>query len=375
MEGGGRLKAKTRPSQGLLSATALTSLTQQGTPSSPYLTNPISLMSIEIHVQCRIGGTDSKRIAMTPSADRDRVVAVVYIFARDPGGGESLQVLERGCIFVPSERELLATSARAIGESVRSSLPTEVLGYASPIAVECVQDEQRLMLRLGSIVRRKDPDFLFSWDTQASGIGYLVERGASLGKEGTASLQNQSRHNAGIDMARLLGRTPTSSSTQFGTIGLFSNFEVAKSSSGGEQGGDKNDDNIWKGSRLGAAWDDRVGAGAAAASIVRRYAVLVLCCNFASFLRGKRFFLDWSIGSSSLEACGGRSQTSECVIPAGCCFFSSWQACALSRQYQTHGVVWPRQRARKVARHSPPICQGGHVPSIVRRPRYDRTSR
>jgi hypothetical protein len=275
LEGGGQLKAKTRPSQGLLSVPALTSLTQQGTPSSPYLANPISLMSIEIHVQCRIGGTDSRRLAMTPSADRDRVVAVVYIFARDPGGGESLQVLERGCVFVPSERELLATSAHALGESIRSSLPTEVLGYASPIAIDCVQDEQRLLLRLGSIVRRKDPDFLFSWDTQASGIGYLVERGSTLGTDGPSSGHSKSQPNAGIDMARLLGRTPTSLSSHLSTAGLFNCVDDSKSSFAGEQGSEKNDENVWRGSRLGAAWDDRVGAGAAAASIVRRYSILV----------------------------------------------------------------------------------------------------
>jgi hypothetical protein len=219
-------------------------------------------MAIEIHVQCRTGGTETRRIAMTPSSDRDKVSAVVYIFGRDPGGGESLQILERGCIFVPTERELLASNTHTLGEVVRRGLPSEMMGYSSPTSVECVHDEHRLLLRLGSIVRRKDPDFLFSWDTQTSGLGYLVERGAALGKAAASSGQNQRSRATGLDMVRLLGRTPTCSSLQTDLTGGFAS---------GQKGGtedESNDNSPWKGSRLGADWDDLVGAGSAAASIV-----------------------------------------------------------------------------------------------------------
>jgi hypothetical protein len=130
---------------------------------------------------------DSKEISMTPDSERDkviavvyifaRVIAVVYIFARDPGGGEALEILERGCLFVPLERAL----SRAEGDkmkatilfdhlcnSLNASMPRTTMGIASPFSAECVRDERQLLLRMSSIVRWKDPDMLLSWDTQGA---------------------------------------------------------------------------------------------------------------------------------------------------------------------------------------------------------------
>ena len=43
---------------------------------------------------------------------------------------------------------------------------------------------------------------MMSWDTQGGGLGFLVERGVAIGKSVDGS--------NGVDMARLLGRTPKS---------------------------------------------------------------------------------------------------------------------------------------------------------------------
>jgi hypothetical protein len=105
-----------------------------------------------------------------------------------------------------------------------------------------------------------------SWDTQGLGIGYLVERGVALGKsvdgsEGTTSSPNEKK----IDIARLLGRTPKGSSSVDSNKKTGGNEEFSLHGDGVDG---KSDDYAWAGSGLGAEWDNRVGAGAAAASIV-----------------------------------------------------------------------------------------------------------
>ena len=62
----------------------------------------MTIMSIELHVQCRIktGLKDNREIAMVPDSSRDAVYAVIYCYCRDPGGGESLQMLQKGCVMV-----------------------------------------------------------------------------------------------------------------------------------------------------------------------------------------------------------------------------------------------------------------------------------
>ena len=81
VEGGGRLKAQTKPSNGA---------------GDGYLPTPLTVMSIEVHVQCRTGRAgvnDSKQIAMVPDSDKDPVAAVVFVVALDPGAGETLQII------------------------------------------------------------------------------------------------------------------------------------------------------------------------------------------------------------------------------------------------------------------------------------------
>lgn len=95
-----------------------------------------------------------------------------------------------------------------------------------------------------------------------TGIGYLVERGVALGKpiddsNGAGSLSSKCK----IDMSRLLGRTPKASSDE-DKSGVSGAFEL-----GGDQEGKEETPQL-SGSGLGSEWDDRVGAGAAAASIV-----------------------------------------------------------------------------------------------------------
>jgi hypothetical protein len=269
IQGGGGLKAKTRPSQGVgptpekkVNGLASNSI------SSGFLPSPISFMSIEIHVQCRTGASrlDSKKISMAPDSNKDRICAVVFVYGIDPGGGESLDVLARGCIFVPFETEQLEREVQ-VG-LIRTSMPRATMGVKAPLSVECVKDEKSLLLRLASIVRMKDPDMLLSWDTQCAGLGYIIERGVILGNDGKAGVASNvetSNDAAGIDMVRLLGRTPhDKSASPFLVKAPVEKITEAPV----DQGANVTDENKWRGSGLGSDWDERVGAGAAAASIV-----------------------------------------------------------------------------------------------------------
>eukprot|EP00957_Ditylum_brightwellii_P047027 3570481-Ditylum_brightwellii.AAC.1 len=169
----------------------------------------------------------------------------------------------------------------------------KTLGIASKITTELVKNERQLLLRLASIVQWKDPDTLLSWDTQGGGLGYIIERGVFLTKNDDDDKRLESSSSSAIDMVRLLGRTPRvipqpSSSSQLqngsSSFSVFGNPIGANQSETNDthnksiknQGG-SNDDNskqqqtnnyTWSGSGLGAEWDERVGAGAAAASII-----------------------------------------------------------------------------------------------------------
>ena len=289
IEGGGGLKTKTRPSQA--NNFEVKSM-QDGTALGVFLPSPVSFMSIEIHVQCRSGSSrlDARKIAMAPDSNKDKVVAVVFLYGRDPGGGESLQFQERGCIFVSPDAEN-STREKQVAK-LKSSIPRSTFGISAPLTVECVKDEKSLLLRLSALVRMKDPDMLLSWDTQGAGLGYLIERGASLretNKNGEkVSVNDCSGASDGVDMVRLLGRTPYDRAT--------SNFLMMESTLGTEAlaHGDLADqqskavgETMWKGSGLGGEWDDRVGAGAAAASIVSDNRYLLL----TTFRRPKLHFL------------------------------------------------------------------------------------
>jgi hypothetical protein len=273
VEGGGNLKAKTRHSQ---------YGDENFEEFNDSLQCPVSIMVVEIFVQCRVGQagiSDSRSIAMTPDPKRDKISAIFYVMSEDPGGGDSLTYQERGCIFVPVSKEVHATvgvdssGLNRFASDVRKSIPASTLGTSTVLVVECVRDERQLLLRLASIIRCKDPDMLLSWDTQASGLGYIIERGVVIGK-GSSEAPDVSRE---LDMARLLGRTPTKSMNSESSLinRLFDDAtetdvvladmdQVTVSSSNAAP----SSSNRWTGSGLGSDWDERVGAGAAAASIV-----------------------------------------------------------------------------------------------------------
>ena len=261
IEVGGELKAFVRPSQG-----------SSESGGSRELPTPVSLMVVEIHVQCRKGKDMRFRpLALTPQADRDRVSVIIYVLAIDPGGGEALQVVERGCLLVPPTAEIdrlddAAASAflSKMKASLRSSMPSETMGKASPLSIECFKSEKKLIQRFAHLVRWKDPDLICSWDTQGAGVGFLIER-SSLLKDST-DMQNKSD---GIDLAQLCGRTPSvAAMTEVEDPG--DPFQIKNEGSGNGTGPLYDTKNKWKGSGMGAEWDERVGAGVAAASIVGR---------------------------------------------------------------------------------------------------------
>ena len=214
------------------------------------LQTPLYVMSVEIHVQCRIGKTGYagiKELALTPNPERDAIFAIVYALGKDPGDGKKIEITNQGCLFVPVQVE-----------SCKSCTPI-LLG--EHIYMERVQSERSLLHRFASIVGERDPDILISWDTHGSGIGYLIQRGVALGKN--VDRNGQEKGCSPIDMVRLLGRTPA----------LIEEILPADDSFTQSING-YGDDGNWKGSGLGAEWDDLKGSGAAASSIVGR---LVWC--------------------------------------------------------------------------------------------------
>ena len=221
---------------------------------------PLTIMSIEIHVQCRIITKDQKDIAMVPDFSRDAVFAVVYVYCRDPGGGESLEILEKGCVLVVIEPKGHSSSSTTTINTFNARL-----GASLDASLEIVKTETNLLLRIASIVKQKDPDVLVSWDTQGEGIGFLIERGVAISTPSSTP----------IDMARLLGRTPRLIVPDVGAKDT-PNFDTF----GGLEGEQPQteDGHRWSGSGLGAEWDDRVGSGAAASSIVSQY---VMVCDMS----------------------------------------------------------------------------------------------
>lgn len=213
---------------------------------------------------------------MRPNPEKDRIFAIVYVYACDPGGGEALEILERGSLFVPNEGESNNETVPNEGESnketlkdieerrMAASMPRTTMGRSSKLTVQTFRDEKQLLLRLASIVQWKDPDMLLSWDTQGSGLGFIIERGLVIS-------EGQSKK---IDMIRLLGRTPSARNANeepkkeaSHQQGSETNASLANGNVG-EPANASSAEKNWKGSGLGADWDERVGAGAAASSIV-----------------------------------------------------------------------------------------------------------
>ncbi len=235
--------------------------------SNSYPDSQVTIMSIEVHVQCRVGRAgvnNSREIAMKPDPSRDSVFAICYVYGYDPGGGETIEIIERACVYVPTEIEISSYHREHQEDQSKNriiSLVGKTMGCSNQLKIEVVASERQLFLRFASIVRWKDPDILMSWDTQGLGIGYLIDRGLSIGNEDSES--------SCIDMVRLLGRTPKhdESKTEKSSYDrLFDENENDKQTS----------KKAWAGSGLGAEWDDRVGAGAGPSSIIGR---LVLNCR------------------------------------------------------------------------------------------------
>jgi hypothetical protein len=280
VEKGGQLKARTK-------ATQLNSQDKREMKRnrSDHLPCPVQMMSVEIYVQRRVSRTGIDRgsmIALTADSEKDSVCAIVLVLALDPGGGESLLFAERYILFVPVGQNQTTAFSRSSADKesqcLKRNMPSQTLGVNAPLHVECLADERQLLLRFASLVRWKDPDLLMSWDTQGAGLGYIIERGLALTK-----IQNQRVTAQGIDMARLLGRTSTppsqnvhgkrlSTDTNDFQSDLFvSAFPEVDHGPGSTAALDRK--NHWKGSGLGGDWDDKVGAGQAASSIVRGFLV------------------------------------------------------------------------------------------------------
>lgn len=317
IEGGGTMKAKTRPSQaphpgGDYNENA----SGKDEITSTYLQSPISFISIEIHVQCRTGTSrlDSKKIAMAPDSNKDSIFAIVYVFGIDPGGGESLRVLERCCLFVPFERE--KSKRHSLAKQLEASIPKASMGIEAPLKVECLESEKRLLLRLSSLVRMKDPDMLLSWDTQGAGLGYIIERGCVISGDSSASARESesTKGKQGIDMISLLGRTPS----KVASHDFFVSAPIQKSESTTvDASTEVLNQKQWKGSGLGSDWDERVGAGAAAASIVS-----MNCADnqidTAGLSTAILLFLGWSASIFGMEDRGRRSQAQKLLLPSSC---------------------------------------------------------
>jgi len=256
MEGGGGFKTA--------------SASSSGQSQGGYPTAKVTIMSIEVHVQCRTGKAgvnDSREISMQADPTRDAVFAICYAYGIDPGGGEKIQIIERGCIFVPTQNDVSCHQNESNGDASRGGLVSligKTMGCSKFLKTEVVSDERQLLLRIASIVRWKDPDALISWDTQSFGLGYLIERGLAVGDK-----DNNQTNGSLIDMVRLFGRTPKvdKSKLENNTYnGLFDEVET----------GDDRKAEKWKGSVLGAEWDERVGAGAGPSSIIGRL-ILNVC--------------------------------------------------------------------------------------------------
>lgn len=268
VQGGGGLKARTKMTQLSQGRSIPENEISACGKEDTFLACPISIMSVEVHVQCREGTSrlDSKKISMAQDSSKDRISAIVFAYARDPGGGESIEILLRGCICTTLDGENPGKDPkinRGAQHQLLRSIPRSTMGVASQLLVEVVEDERHLLRRFKDIVRLKDPDMIISWDTQGAGLGYMIERGVALGKlsKSGASSENDS---GSLDMAKLLGRTPTDhKSTKFVA-------SVPGDKGDGQKLGQDSSEQKWTGSGLGSDWDDKVGAGAAAASIVGR---------------------------------------------------------------------------------------------------------
>ncbi|KAG7363113.1 replicative DNA polymerase [Nitzschia inconspicua] len=268
VEGGGGLKAKTKMSQANMQNRQTETMIQDR--MNFCFSTPVSAMSVEIHVQCREGTSrlDSKKISMSLDSNKDKIVAIVYCFARDPGGGNKIEVLQRGCICTSLDGKNPEKDTKTnhnIQSQLIRSMPRSNMGCVAPLLLEVVRDERHILRRFKDIVRMKDPDVMLSWDTQAAGLGYIIERGLAIGKSHNASPESNPNNDGRIDMVKLMGRTPVDKKSS-----LHCSIPTAEEKGKGQTLGNGCAEQTYRGSGLGTEWDDMVGAGAAAASVVGR---------------------------------------------------------------------------------------------------------
>jgi DNA polymerase zeta len=266
VQGGGGLKAKTRHTQ--TDQEKVRAKADSSTPSLYAL--PVSIMSVEIHVQCREGVSrlDAKKISLSLDSNKDSIAAITFVYARDPGGGNSIDILQRGCICTSLEGENPQRDDginHRIQTQLLRSMPQSTMGIASPLSVEVVKNERHILRRFKDIVRMKDPDMMLSWDSQGAGLGYIIERGLALGNANHVSINTPNTKSGSLDMVKLLGRTPNQNRNN--ELTASSGVEIKDVPKTGQE---DESEKKFKGSGLGSDWDDKVGAGAAAASIVGR---------------------------------------------------------------------------------------------------------
>jgi DNA polymerase zeta len=132
----------------------------------------------------------------------------------DKGTGDDIIVADRGCVQVKTDGDKWT---KREGVEVKNG---------RDYAVEEVDSEKSLLLRVVGIIQHQDPDIVMSWDTLDAGLGYMLDRGDRLIPH--------------IDMAKLIGRMP-------------------KISAGAN--------------RLGDEWMDKTGPGGRTAAIVGRVGI------------------------------------------------------------------------------------------------------
>lgn len=107
----------------------------------------------------------------------------------------------------------------------------------------------------------------------------MIERGTALGTGKEKNINLSHKAESIIDMVRLLGRTPRLSNLSQPPTDQFTDIGSVQDKDSREQ-----NNNIiqssWYGSGLGVEWDERVGAGAAASSIVSMYKTSFFVINY-----------------------------------------------------------------------------------------------
>jgi DNA polymerase elongation subunit (family B) len=71
-----------------------------------------------------------------------------------------MEILSRGCLFVPLRARPDDTDLKLQKSRISSSMPGASMEMTSPLSVECFKDEKSLLRRFAGIVTGKDPDMI-----------------------------------------------------------------------------------------------------------------------------------------------------------------------------------------------------------------------